>query len=260
MRTSKWQLLRLVLAHVRNWPIYFLNRYGVLRHGTVRYRLHCGVTVLSRPFRTDGSALNDVWLEESYDPNHFGIPFDWNGCRTVVDVGANIGTFTLYAAHRSPQARIVSVEPEPSNVSMLKRNVEANRLQGRVSVVEAGIAEREGAMTFHVAHKNSGGHSLYAYTANSHPITVRTVTLRRVLEEQGTDRCDYLKLDCEGGEYEGLYSLTPEQLRNITFMAIEYHYFSEDPRHTPDALRRFLVQHGLTVREGKKSMLFAFHP
>lgn len=248
-----WRLL----TTVRNFPVYFRMRFGNSQGKGAIYRLWNDITIESRNRATDGMALNDVWLERTYEPNLFGIPFDWKSAATIVDIGANIGTFSLYALHRAPQARILAVEPEPGNAAMLRRNLTANGLQDRVTVVEAGIGPEATTATLHVAHKNSGGHSLFHYTEASHPVSVQILPLRTILEQHAIRSCDFLKLDCEGGEYDGLYGLGEEMLRSIRFIAVEYHHFSKDPLHTPDALRAFLEKHGFAVSQPKKSIFFA---
>lgn len=246
-----------LIVMVKNWPIYFVNRYTHIRKPEVQYHLRNGITVVSRSFEQDGSALNDVWLDQSYDPNHFGMPFDWANCRTILDIGGNIGTFTLYAAHYAPQARIVTVEPEPGNAKMIRRNVAINHLENRVSLVEAGIAEKPGTATFHLSWKNNGGHSLFKHKESGESVTVQVTTLESIFRDNAITACDFLKLDCEGGEYDGLFGLSAESLKCIKFMAIEYHYFSKDPRHSPALLRTYLEEKGFTVTAPKNSLFFA---
>lgn len=250
------RLLARMILIVRNWPVYWLNRFGMTK-GNVVYKLRNGMTITSRRFSVDGGALNDVWFDESYEANNFGVALDWQACRTILDIGANIGTFTAYAAYRAPNARIVSVEPEPGNLAMLTQNVAANALQGRVTIVPAAMGGTNGTVTLHATDKSSGGHSLYHRYGNTHDVSVPMIALGTLLEQQGIDRCDYLKLDCEGGEYEALYSLRADQLQRIQFLAVEYHHFSSDPRHTPDRLRAYLQEHGFRITAGKKSMFFA---
>lgn len=250
-------LLAKLMLTVKNWPLYFRVRYGSST-GNITYKLRNHMTVTSRCRAIEGMALNDVWLEDSYEPSHAGIPFDWSSCRTIVDVGGNIGTFTLYAAHKSPNARIITVEPEPGNLEMLHKNIADNGLTDRVDVVEAGVGPEEKTTTFYVTHKTSGGHSLYHYTENSHPVEVKIIPLKTIFERHHLTTCDYLKLDCEGGEYDALYGLPDEILTSIPFIAIEYHHFSKDPHHTPVMLRAFLEAKGFTVIDAKKSIFFAF--
>ncbi len=248
-------LLRMIVV-VRNWPIYWFNRFGLLQ-GDVVYKLRNGMVITSRAFVVDGGALNDVWFDESYEANNFGIRLDWSTCATIIDIGANIGTFTTFAAYRSPRARIISVEPEPGNLAMLRKNIERNGLQQRVTVVPAAIGGTDGTVTLHITDKSSGGHSLYHRYGNTRDVQVPMISLGSLMQQHGTTTCDYLKLDCEGGEYEALYALSSDELKRIRFMAVEYHHFSDNPRHTPDALQAHLREHGFTVTPGKKSMFFA---
>jgi FkbM family methyltransferase len=250
-------LLARLISTVRNWPLYFRVRYGKSPE-RVAYKLRNGITITSRSRAIDGMALNDVWLEETYEPGRKGLPFDWKACKTIVDIGANIGTFTLFAAHNAPQAKIVSVEPEPGNLVQLRINIAGNNIVDRVTIVEAGVGPEETTATFHVAHKNSGGHSLYHYTENSHPVEVKIIPLKTIFERNHLTGCDYLKLDCEGGEYDALYGMPDEILKNIPFMAIEYHHFSKDSKHTPVMLKAFLEAKGFTVIDAKKSIFFAY--
>ncbi len=245
------------MAVVRNWPVYWLNRFGLTK-GDVVYKLRNGMVVTSRKFSIDGGALNDVWFDESYEPNNFGIAFDWKACKTIVDIGANIGTFTTFAAYKSPHASIVSVEPEPDNLKMLERNVYANDLNDRVAVVPAAVGGNDGSVTLHITEKSSGGHSLFHHYGKTRDVEVAMTTLKTLFQKHAIRQVDFLKLDCEGGEYDGLYSLPEEDLAKIRFMAVEYHHFSKDPRHTPDQLRAYLAGKGFQIKPGKKSMFFAW--
>jgi len=246
-----------ILTTIRNPWVYALNRAGALRR-PFTYALWNGMRVRSRPFAVDRSVLNDVWIELSYEPSAYGIPFDWRACRTIIDVGANTGTFVLFAAARAPRATIHAIEPEPGNVSLLQENVVLNRLEQRVVVHPVAAGAASGTLTLHVAHQCSGGHSVYKYTEDSHPIEVRVRAFRDLLREAAPERCDFCKIDCEGAEYDILYSLTPEETAKLPFLAIETHHFSKEPRNQPAALHAHLRSLGYTVIEHRKSLCFAF--
>src|SRR6266496_3656751 len=62
----------------------------------------------------------------------------------IVDVGANIGLFTLYAAREAPGARIVSIEPFPDTCQRLRQLVETNRLTERVTILNCAISGTSG--------------------------------------------------------------------------------------------------------------------
>lgn len=258
---SQLTLLWRLVTTVRNWPVYFLNRFGKMEGKTeVRFHLWNGMTIIGRPFSIDRAIINEEWLDCCYDPNYFGVPWDWSACRNVVDIGSHIGTFTLYAAAHAKNARIAAVEPEPSNVEVLRKNIAVNKLENRVTVYPAAMADRDGTMTLHVTYDKSasGGHSLYDYTGTGKAVEIPTLSLQTLFTKQGIEKCEFLKIDCEGAEYAMLFSAPDELLKKVRFLALEVHHFSKEPNHTPQAMKLFLENRGFTVMSPAKSLLFAW--
>ncbi len=245
-----------LIATVKNWPLYFFDRFGWVR-GETTYKLRNGLRLTSRSFALDRGPLNDVWFDQSYEPNAYGIPFDWSRCKTIVDIGANIGVFTLFAAWKAPYSRIVAIEAEPSNAKCAQRNVLQNNLQNRVTVTSKAVGKANGTLELFLSTNNSGGNSMFEYAKGSPKITVPMVSLEHLFQEQKIESCDYLKLDCEGAEYDILYALPESTMTKIQFMAIEYHHFSSESTHQPEALRAFLEQRGFEVTKPKKSFFYA---
>lgn len=254
LRTYALLFVRLVTT-VRNWPVYFLNRFGLTK-GVVEYRLRSGMTILSRPYSVDGSALNEVWFDHCYDPNFFGLPFDWKNAKHVVDVGGHIGTFTLFAAAHAPDASIVTLEPEADNFAVLAANIAANHLLNRVTLHNVGLGDGNSVELF-TFPGDHGGNSVYRPSEGGIPVRIETISLPTLFEKHGIDRCDYLKLDCEGAEYEALYGLPAEYFPRIRCIGMEYHHFSKDPRHNGGSLQAFLESKGFRCVRHKKSMMFA---
>jgi FkbM family methyltransferase len=123
---------------------------------------------------------------------------------TFVDVGANIGNWTLEAARFvGPQGRVLAIEPVPHMAEALRKTARANRL-GHVAVAEVALAETAGTRSFSVERGNTGGSRLGTMSGDVQGITVRTAPLDAVVEEQGLQRLDVLKIDVEGFEAEVL--------------------------------------------------------
>ena len=241
---------------VKNWPLYCLDRLGKT-HGTVTFKLRNGLTLTSRSFSLDRGPLNDVWFDESYEPNAYGKPFEWNRCKTIVDIGANIGVFTLFAAWKAPQSRIVAAEAEPGNAECARQNIRQNHLENRVTLIPKAIGATNGSLQLFLSTKNSGGNSMFDYAHGAPSVTVPMISLQELFEQEKIDTCDYLKLDCEGAEYDILYALPEATMKRVRFMAIEYHHFSKKSTHQPEHLRSFLEQRGFCVTKPKKSFFFA---
>jgi FkbM family methyltransferase len=236
--------------------VYFLNRFGLLKK-EVRYHLWNGMTITTRPYYIDGSALNEVWFDRSYDPNAFGIPFDWKSAKNIIDVGGHIGTFTLFAAAKAPTAQMVTLEPEPGNFTMLTANLAGNQLLSRVTPHNMGLGDGNSITLFTFPH-DRGGNSVHRTQEGGIPVTIQTISLKEIFDRHGITVCDYLKIDCEGAEYDALYRLPAEYFPRIKMIGMEYHHFSSDPLHNADALQAHLEKNGFTVKRHKKSMLLAF--
>lgn len=121
---------------------------------------------------------------------------------TVADVGANIGYYTLLAARAvGPGGRVISFEPDPRNLDLLRRNVAANGFEDRVTVVAAAVSDRPGKITLYRHAFNFGAHSVAeANSSADAPLEVMCMTLDAAMASQGADRLDVLKIDTQGAE------------------------------------------------------------
>ncbi|WP_072390059.1 FkbM family methyltransferase [Hyphomicrobium sp. CS1GBMeth3] len=130
-----------------------------------------------------------------------------------IDIGANIGFYTLWVGTlRSPDVRIISVEPNPSVYSALCENIDLNGL-ANVVTVQAAIGERDGETSFGVIPDGPGVGSILE--KNGEQITVKMRTLANILSDHGAERCDILKIDVEGYEHHALMPyLTTTPTRN----------------------------------------------
>ena len=128
-----------------------------------------------------------------------------------VDVGANIGTMTIYALLSGTFERAIAVEPDPGNLDILRRNLEANGLTEKVTVIEAAASSAPGEMTLHRDAKNLGAHSLEPgfIMTPSESRHVRVDTLDNLVAEAGLakDRVSFVKIDVEGHEHDVLQGM-----------------------------------------------------
>jgi FkbM family methyltransferase len=76
--------------------------------------------------------------------------------RTFVDVGANIGTSTIPALKVFGARHAIAIEPAEANCRLLRANVAANDLDGRVTIVRTALSDRAGALLLEIGPDNSG--------------------------------------------------------------------------------------------------------
>ena len=179
-------------------------------------RFKAGFTVRCAEPHTDRQTINGIFGRDEYRLNGFAD----GGFDTIVDVGANIGLFSIRAA---PLARrIVAYEPLPDHFKILRQNLSDPRFR-HVTPVQKALSGKSGPADLWVS-PNPGGHSLLPVAAKgTSSVRVDAVTFRDVFAEHAIERCDLLKLDCEGAEYESLAAMPSELWPRIARIHLEYH-------------------------------------
>ena len=79
----------------------------------------------------------------------------------LLDIGANIGVFTLYAGKQHRKLQVVAVEPEYSNLHYLKENVLANGLMDRVRIFSVAAGDQDGLSSLHL-HDTTPGAAVHS--------------------------------------------------------------------------------------------------
>jgi FkbM family methyltransferase len=136
--------------------------------------------------------------------------------RLIVDLGANVGYASVDFALRYPEARVVAVEPEPSNVELLRRNVAGLP----VDVVEAAVWPRAAELELEETEIGHLGFRVREVSSSDHGVS--TVTIPMLMERQGWAQIDLLKIDIEGAELE-LLSEEAGWLERVRAISIEFH-------------------------------------
>lgn len=153
------------------------------------------------------SDIINVLMEDEYGLATLPGPVE-----TIVDIGANIGLFSLWARHHFPDARILAFEPNPDVYDYAKRNTE--RLGVDLSMEAVG-SERGAVRLF---SPDESTRTVRALSDKDGKVPM--ITLDDVVARAG-GRIDLLKLDCEGGEWEILKCA--EALRKVKCVVMEYH-------------------------------------
>jgi len=119
-----------------------------------------------------------------------------------VDVGANIGFFTVLAArHVGSTGAVYAFEPEPANFQMLNENIKANCYEN-VQTIQSAVSRDTGTIDFHLSKLDNGSHSINREAARgvADTVQVATTTLDEFLESTEVTSVDVLKVDVEGAE------------------------------------------------------------
>ena len=225
-----------IVTLVRNWPELLKAKLDQTPVG--RIELRNGVVLESPPEMDLNFLFHEIWLDEMYAPSGYALEEG----DVVVDIGGNIGVFATYAATRAKGVSVHSFEPFPKNAEFFLSNVERSRLKN-VELEEVAVAGTTEPRRLHVAN-SWGCHSLVEdqVAKDASAIEVSCTTLDRIISKTG--RCDFLKVDCEGGEYEILMSASPETLGRLRRMVLEYH---DSDQGTGARLKSFLEDRGFRI-------------
>jgi len=197
-------------AVFENWPYFLLSRFC---RDDGRLVLRNGLQFMIRPQASDRSSITEAMILDVYGQ----VPED----AVVVDIGANIGAFSLLASRR---AKVVyAVEPVRSKFEMLRHNVVLNQLNN-VIIYPLALANCNGTVEI----RDSGVMSSMYFDATDEIEHVPAVTLETFFDDNDIERVDYLKMDCEGAEWDILLSTPPEILARIRHLELEFHRFRKD--------------------------------
>jgi FkbM family methyltransferase len=120
----------------------------------------------------------------------------------ALDIGANLGWYTVLIAKAVGLGRCHAFEPLPELFQRLKANCEANHLEGTVELNEVALGEREGtAELYTFQNLGAGSTSLSKLGRNDYSaVSVPIVTLDSYLRARQIPRVDFIKIDVEGAE------------------------------------------------------------
>lgn len=184
----------------------------------------------------------EVWHDKAYGDlgEIFTIPNP-----VVIDIGANIGAFTIYACKKFSNPRVYAFEPEKNNFNLLANNIVLNEFVDQAVAVEKAVCGTAGNRTLNVAGESSGNNSFdmdQPYTGSQ---KVACTTLADIFKENRIDFCHLLKIDCEGSEYEVLLGADSSLFEKIGTIVVEVHPVTG---YSMDDIKGVLTRHGYSIR------------
>jgi FkbM family methyltransferase len=144
-----------------------------------------------RPDSSDHKALKEVILRNSYQRRNFQI----DPGEKWMDLGGNIGAFSILAASKG--AFVKTYEPDPESSNLLQQNVEINGFKNRIEIHQkAVLTTPEKSITLHVnsANKNYWRNSVIKTWRGGNDVEVQAVHFAAIY------RGENLKIDIEGSE------------------------------------------------------------
>ena len=194
---------------------------------------------------SDFDAYRDI-----YENDFYRMRMIENGM-VVVDIGANIGVYTILVTEKvGENGKVIAVEPEPQNYNQLLENMRLNNFK---NVIPQNIAltDHEGFENLYIS-SYSDGHSLLLRENEIDSIKVLVRTLDGLLEELDLKRIDIIKIDAEGSEIPILKGAekTLKANPNVKIIVAAEHYPSEI-----EEVCQFLNKRGFKIKVSHSSIV-----
>lgn len=205
----------------------------------IKFRDKFEATFKHRPNPFDQLFTKEIWTDECYFKGGYDIkPGD-----QVIDIGGHIGLFTVLAAKLGANVR--TYEPVPENFDFLLQNIKENGVLDKVNAFNKAVTAdgREVSLhTFFDDPKWNTGAARVLEEGKIGGLKAPSVKFDDVFREAGM-KCDFLKLDCEGSEYEILYGGASDIFKLTKIISMEFHYSLQQGK----MLANFLEKKGFNV-------------
>lgn len=156
----------------------------------------------------------------------------------VIDIGANIGYYTLlFSRLVGEKGKVFAFEPDPTNFSLLKRNIEENSC-GNVILEQKAVGERVSSGKLYLSEENKGDHRIYEPGEKRESVVIEIISLDEYFKN--TDSIDFIKMDVQGAEMKVLRGME-EILKKGNEMKIAAEFWPKALKKAGDESRDMLT-------------------
>lgn len=219
--TNKIKILLIAKKLFKNWYLYPLVYFNLIKQSHVIFETKNGLKITLRVNSTDLMAFTHVWLIQEYSAPGFELHND----DIILDIGAHIGLFSLFASQFCKNGKIFCFEPIKENYEELVNNIKINNIKNIISF-NCAVSNKTEKIKIYL-NDDESGHSMFL--ENSNYVEVDSISIIDILQKNAIDKCNFLKLDCEGAEYEIINLLSENYLQRIEKTVIEYHMADTKP-------------------------------
>lgn len=248
---------------MKNWFPFWIDLFRFFRGDDIRSTVYYFRNGLKLRIHDKSKRLNIVFYEIFLKNIYDGRPeFHINHNDVIVDIGAHLGFFSIKSSQLAKNGMVYALEPFSLHYKLLRDNVSTNNIKN-IKLFNVALSSSSCPLEFfYTLQGEPGDTSLYVLDAEKklHKEIVNSITLDEFFKNENISKCDFMKLDCEGAEYDILFNSSDETISKINRIAMEWHRFV--PEHEPRKMENFLRDKGFKVfQEGnytqKAGLMFA---
>lgn len=162
----------------------------------------------------------------------------------LLDVGANVGEFSMHILKVFPKSRVLAFEPDPKTFSCLRANLEERFDKSRLILIPSALSDTESVRDLYISSEEADT-SLHIPKQYSSRVLVKTETLFNYVDEIDRQAFVMLKMDAEGNEPEVLRG-AGAILKKIDFLCIDVSP-ERVQQSTLDSVTQILQEEGFDV-------------
>lgn len=224
-----------ITQQIENWPTAFGMRLRQKKGGLRLLNFRNGLNIACRGGTRDWDIVHELYFAGSYT-RAMNFLKELPGAPLVLDLGGNIGLFSLLAAKTHPKAQIHAYEPGPPNYQIFELNCLANSgLSKRIQLHKEAVAGHTRIAEWRFDELNPGGSGLFGTEGVTYQVQIRGFA--EVLNAAGGDIA-LAKIDIEGAEYEILESTATDLWQRIRAISLELHEDPQSKTSQADFLKR----------------------
>jgi len=231
----------------KNWILVFIEKLLPLRHLLPKYvlRLRNDLLIKVRTNTTDSVMVREVFIHKPYE---FSLGVVNNKEKiNIIDIGAAIGEYSLYAANKYPKSKIYSFEPFPESFDLLKENIKLNNYNDQIHPFNIAVSDNSKGEVLSISKFGNQDNSTHNVPGGLYESSIKTssTTIDEILLKNNLDKVEILKLDCEGAEWKILFC-SDKILNRIRFITMELHSYQD---YKPKDLVTFLEKNNFKVNQ-----------
>jgi FkbM family methyltransferase len=221
-------VLLAIITKIKNWPQVLFAKIFDRKIENIVLRNGLNIHVDDKIGKADLSMFSEIFYKQYYNPEGLEI----NNGDIVFDIGANNGFFSYFASQKNKTGKIYTFEPLPVLADKIKKTVEINNIKNIILENFAVGNDAVNPIKFYVSNTHNGCHSLYSRDNTNTMIDVNIINLKKYCNLKNINKIDFLKLDCEGAEYEIMTQEDMEFIKNtVSKISMEYHDDINDHKH-----------------------------
>lgn len=244
-----------IICLYKNWHIVLLykidiiKKYEIILRNGIRFKVRNSL---------DEPSIQDMFLRKSWTKFHKIKNND-----VVIDIGAFIGDFAIFAASSAKNAKVFAYEPSRESFEYLVKNIKLNNLDNNIIPFDLAITNIKKKIKFYVNPENRSTDDSVYKIGNLLPSVVNSTTLEDVFKSNNIKYCNFLKMNCEGAEFDILLNTPKELFEKIGYIAMEYHWIGNKTKADYNDIvkilkdNNFKIEQEFTKEEG--GYIFAKH-